>query len=78
MQLILFGLLVGSITGAPSSTTTATRTVSGRSHLYEYNLSCYSVCTVACQGLERDCLNCWRRCYMMKGYMVDSGDIRIC
>ena len=84
MQLILFGLLVGSIAGAPSNrssvTTTATHThtVSGSSHLYAYNLSCNSVCTVACQGLEQDCLNCWRRCYLTKGFMLDSGDIRIC
>ena len=41
--------------------------------------TCEVRCSKKCPGVEsRACLSCYRRCWLMKGYMLDSGDMSLC
>ena len=38
-------------------------------------VKCHNICQV---GIRDRCKRCYRRCWLMKGYMSDSGNVALC
>ena len=71
VTVILFGMFLIA-TGAPTTLSV---------HNAEYGLrDSYEVqCHTMCQGeVQKRCLRCYRKCWLLKGYRLDSGSITLC
>ena len=73
VSFILFGMLV-------MATGDSNITLSNGDILHEVKPSscevkCHGICQV---GIRDRCQRCYRRCWLMKGYMLDSGDMPLC